>query len=65
MSLLFVYLAAAAHIAHWLVTRRTITPVEPSEAMQTLGSQSLLNAGFVFFVLLILSTLVFGRFFCG
>lgn len=33
--------------------------------MQTLGSEALLNAGFLFFILLILSTLILGRFFCG
>ncbi|GJM26415.1 MAG: hypothetical protein DHS20C16_28300 [Phycisphaerae bacterium] len=33
--------------------------------MQTLGSRSLVNAGFIFFAFTILATLVFGRFFCG
>jgi tetratricopeptide (TPR) repeat protein/NAD-dependent dihydropyrimidine dehydrogenase PreA subunit len=65
LSLLLVYAAAAIHVAHWLATGSTLTPVEPSEAMQTLGSKALLNAGFIFFVLVIGSTLVFGRFFCG
>lgn len=41
-----------------------MTPVEPSEAMQTLES-GLVNAGFVFFLLAILSTALLGRFFCG
>jgi polyferredoxin/tetratricopeptide (TPR) repeat protein len=65
LSLLLVYALVALHVAHWLATGSTLTPVEPSEAMQTLGSKALLNAGFIFFVLLIGSTLVFGRFFCG
>ncbi len=38
--------------------------MEPSEAMQTL-ELGWLNAGFVLFVLLILSTFILGRFFCG
>jgi tetratricopeptide (TPR) repeat protein/NAD-dependent dihydropyrimidine dehydrogenase PreA subunit len=62
--LTLVYLAFAAHYLHWHLTGRTLSPVEPSEAMQTL-EQGLLNAGFVFFTLAILSTLVLGRWFCG
>src|SRR5436853_116958 len=63
-TLLLVHIIFAIHIAHWLSTGRTITPVEPSEAMQTL-EQGYLNAGFVLFFLLIGSTMIFGRFFCG
>ncbi|MCP3982159.1 MAG: tetratricopeptide repeat protein [bacterium] len=64
LSLVLIHVVAGLHVAHWYATGKTITPVEPSEAMQTLG-QGLVNAGFVLFALLILSTLVFGRFFCG
>lgn len=68
--LLLVHLAIAAHIVQWLVSgmsdgvRETLSPVEPSEAMYTL-EQGLVNAGFVVFVLAIVSTLVLGRWFCG
>ncbi len=65
LSLFLVHVAIALHIAHWWATGKTVTPVEPSEAMQTLGREALVNAGFVFFALAILSTLIFGRFFCG
>lgn len=65
LSLVLVHAVVALHIAHWLATGKTITPVEPSEAMQTLGTKALLNAGFIFFALLVLSTLILGRFFCG
>lgn len=41
-----------------------MSPVEPSEAMQTL-EQGRINAGFVFFCLAIISTILFGRVFCG
>lgn len=41
-----------------------MSPVEPSESMQTLEAGRV-NAGFLFFCAAILSTLVFGRFFCG
>jgi polyferredoxin/Flp pilus assembly protein TadD len=42
----------------------TISPIEPSEAMFTLQSGAV-NAGFIFFALAILATLIFGRFVCG
>jgi len=64
LSLVIVHLAAAIHIAHWKITGSTLTPVEPSEAMQTLELGHV-NAGFILFVILILATLVLGRFFCG
>lgn len=60
-----------AHIAIWLAgrqfgwwTAKTLTPVEPSEAMQTL-ELGYVNAGIIFFALALLSTLLFGRWFCG
>ncbi len=59
-----VHLAIALHVTHWLVRGRTVSPVEPSESMRTLELGEL-NAGFVFFVVAILSTVIFGRFFCG
>lgn len=62
--LIAVHLVAAIHIWHWKATGKTITPVEPSEAMQTL-ELGYVNAGFIFFSLAILSTLIFGRWFCG
>ena len=64
ISLLLVHVVVAIHIVHWKMTGSTLSPMEPSEAMQTL-ELGYLNAGFVLFVLLILSTLLFGRFFCG
>lgn len=62
--LALVHLAFAAHLAHWWTTGRTVSPVEPSESMRTL-EQGEVNAGAVFFAAAILSTLVFGRYFCG
>ena len=64
ISLILIHLAVIGHVIHWKLTGRTITPLEPSESMQTL-EDGLLNAGFVVFAGLILITLVFGRFFCG
>jgi polyferredoxin len=62
--LVAVHVLIGVHIVWWLVTGSAITPVEPSEAMQTI-ELGLVNAGFLLFVALILSTLVFGRWFCG
>jgi tetratricopeptide (TPR) repeat protein/ferredoxin len=62
--LIGIHLVFLAHVAHWLTRGSTMTPVEPSEAMQ-LGQASVVNAGVVFFALAILSTAIFGRFFCG
>lgn len=64
LVLVLVHVAFVAHLMHWKATGSTMTPVEPSESMQTL-ELGLVNAGFVLFLALILSTLVFGRFFCG
>jgi tetratricopeptide (TPR) repeat protein/ferredoxin len=62
--LITVHLAIAVHVVHWLIKGRTLSPVEPSESMYTINNGAL-NAGFVFFGLAILSTVLFGRFFCG
>jgi len=62
--LLAVHLLIAAHAAHFLLTGRTMSPVEPSESMYTL-ELGYVNAGFLFFLLALLGTILFGRFFCG
>ncbi len=62
--LIAVHLVIAAHVVHWVLSGRTLSPVEPSESMETL-EQGVLNAGFIFFALAIVSTLIFGRYFCG
>lgn len=62
--LIAIHVAIVAHIIQWLVTGSTISPIEPSEAMYTIELGKL-NAGFVTFVIALLSTVLFGRFFCG
>lgn len=62
--LIGVHLIIALHIAHWLTTGSTVTPVEPSEAM-AFSRSSIVNAGLIFFAATILLTAIFGRFFCG
>ncbi len=64
LALVGVHVAILVHVAHWKITGSTLTPMEPSESMQTLEN-GYVNAGFVLFVAAIVLTLVFGRFFCG
>lgn len=62
--LIVVQLLIIAHIVQWLVTGTTISPIEPSESMETV-KYGIITAGFIFFVLMLASTMIFGRFFCG
>ena len=62
--LIFIHVVILLHISHYLTAGRTVSPIEPSEAMYTLNFGHL-NAGAIFFGLAILSTAIFGRFFCG
>lgn len=62
--LVLVHVLMAAHLIQWAIMGSTVSPVEPSESMKTL-ELGLVNAGAIMFALAILSTLVFGRFFCG
>ena len=59
------------HVILWILGREygwfggaTITPIEPSESMEFV-KRGVINAGLIFFVLALLSTLVLGRWFCG
>ncbi len=62
--LIAVHLLIALHVAHWLLAGETMTPLEPSEAME-LGRSGVINAGAVFFLAAIGATALVGRFFCG
>jgi len=64
LSLVLVHLLMIAHVGQWLWTGSTVSPIEPSEAMYTLD-RGHVNAGFIFFSLAILATLLLGRFVCG
>jgi polyferredoxin/tetratricopeptide (TPR) repeat protein len=63
-ALIVLYLAMIAHIIQWRIMGTTVSPIEPSESMYTLQNGAV-NAGFIFFTLAILATLIFGRFVCG
>ncbi len=62
--LVSVHVVFAIHLTHWWMTGTTLSPIEPSESMETLETGRV-NAGFIFFAAAILATLVFGRIFCG
>lgn len=62
--LILVHVLMAVHILHWFITGMSVSPVEPSESIQTFRD-GLVNTGFVFFMLAILSTAIMGRWFCG
>lgn len=64
ISLMIVHVLMVLHVAQYLYTGRTVSPIEPSETMYTLNSGEV-NAGAIFFAVALLSTLIFGRFFCG
>jgi tetratricopeptide (TPR) repeat protein/ferredoxin len=63
-ALIALNLFMIAHIIQWRIMSKTISPIEPSETMYTL-QKGFVNAGFIFFSLAILATLIFGRFVCG
>jgi polyferredoxin/Flp pilus assembly protein TadD len=63
-ALILLNLLMIAHIIQWRIMGKTVSPIEPSETMHTL-QQGAINAGFIFFSLAILATLIFGRFVCG
>ncbi len=59
-ALILLNLLMIAHIIQWRIMGKTISPIEPSETMHTL-QRGAVNAGFIFFALAILATLIFGR----
>ncbi|HEY0546572.1 MAG TPA: tetratricopeptide repeat protein [Pyrinomonadaceae bacterium] len=63
-ALITLTLLMVAHFIQWRLMGQTISPIEPSESMYTL-QRGAINAGFIFFTLAILATLIFGRFVCG
>ncbi len=62
--LIGVHVLMAIHIVQWIIVGMTVSPVEPSESMETL-EVGVVNAGAIMFAVALLSTVLFGRFFCG
>ncbi len=63
-TLALVHVAVFAHILQWKLSGRTLSPLEPSEAMYTL-LEGAVNAGAILLLLSVASTLLIGRYFCG
>lgn len=63
-SLVSVHVLIIGHVVHWLISGRTLSPVEPSEAMYALNHGHI-NAGLIFFGASLGATLLLGRFVCG
>ena len=59
-----VHLLLLAHVLHWWIAGESLSPLEPSEAMEY-SKHGIINAGLVLFAAAILATALFGRFFCG
>ena len=62
--LVTVHVLILLHILHWKVTGMTLAPLEFNEVMYTL-ELGIVTVGFLFMLVTVLATLVFGRFFCG
>jgi polyferredoxin len=70
--LVVVNLLFIAHIVVWVLSRKygwfdggnTLTPIEPSEAMDFV-KDGVINAGLIFFAIALVATLILGRWFCG
>ena len=66
--LLAVQIAMILHVLVWWIGVpwgwQTLSPVEPSESIETV-SDGIINAGAIFFAVALLSTAVLGRWFCG
>jgi len=66
LTLFLVNAIIAARLAWWLANdqQSIISPVEPSESL-AFSKDNVINAGLIFFIIMIASTMIFGRFFCG
>jgi len=62
--LLSVWVFFALHMVHWRFNQTTLAPLELNEVLFTLH-QGVVTAGFILMTVIMLATLVFGRFFCS
>jgi Flp pilus assembly protein TadD/ferredoxin len=59
-----IQLLMVVHVVQWLWTGETISPIEPSESMET-AKHGVITVGTIFFVAALASTALLGRWFCG
>ena len=63
-TLVGVHVLFIAHFVHWKLKGRTLAPLEFNEVLYTIH-QGIVTAGFILMALVMVATLVFGRFFCS
>lgn len=63
-TLVGVHVLFIAHFVHWKLKGRTLAPLEFNEVLYTIH-QGVVTAGFLLMALVMMGTLVFGRFFCS
>jgi tetratricopeptide (TPR) repeat protein/NAD-dependent dihydropyrimidine dehydrogenase PreA subunit len=64
LTLLLVHILMVIHVLHWKISGKTLAPLELNEVMHTI-ELGIVTAGFVFMMIAIVATAVFGRFFCS
>ncbi|MCF8256814.1 MAG: tetratricopeptide repeat protein [Flavobacteriales bacterium] len=63
-SLIGIHLLFVTHFVHWKLAGRTLAPLELNEVLYTVH-QGIVTGGFILMAVVMLATLVFGRFFCS
>lgn len=63
-SLIGIHVLFLTHFIHWKLAGRTLAPLELNEVLYTIH-QGILTAGFILMALVMVGTLIFGRFFCS
>ncbi|MBK6754218.1 MAG: tetratricopeptide repeat protein [Flavobacteriales bacterium] len=63
-SLVGIHVLFIAHFIHWKLKGRTLAPLEFNEVLYTIH-QGIVTAGFILMALVMVATLIFGRFFCS
>ncbi len=63
-SLVGIHVLFIAHFVHWKLKGRTLAPLEFNEVLYTIH-QGIVTAGFILMALVMVATVVFGRFFCS
>lgn len=63
-ALISVYILMGIHIVHWKIYGNTLAPLELNEVLYTLHL-GIITAGFIFMVVTMIGTVIFGRLFCS
>lgn len=63
-TLVGIHVLFIAHFVHWKLRGRTLAPLEFNEVMYTIH-QGIVTAGFILMAVVMVATLIFGRFFCS